>query len=350
MLRPFIFLFLSILPLILPAQVIGYVDSVEVHRTDTIYFEFGSDVLDEAAISAVNVLVADRPGELEMYLEGHTDAVGSGQANDDLARRRSERTLASVLAAGWPGTAVEIRHFGENRLAIRSKGKERLNRRVLLRSGMPRRYARFRGQITSTDGTPIPGGAIARSRYLKDTVRADDQGYYELILPLEMGVRLDIYAKGHFFKSQMLVLSEGKPTPPLVTKLSPAVVGSKMDVEDLYFVGNQTNLLLESAPTLPRLLQFMQTSPELRIELSGHVNNPSEPQGPGTWSYNLAINRARVIYDYLIKFGIPKERLTFKGYSNWEMVNPKPKNAVDMRANRRVEIRVLETRELGARN
>jgi len=337
-----VFLCVCSLPLLLRAQVVGYVDSVEVHRTDTIYFEFGSDVLDEAAVAAVGALAADRPGALELYLEGHTDAVGSDRANDDLARRRSENTLASVLAAGWPEAAVEIRHFGETRLAVRSAGKERMNRRVLLRSGMPRRYARFRGQITSADGTPIPGGAIARSRYLRDTVRADEQGFYELVLPLEKGIRLDVYAKGHFFKSQMLVLSEGKPTPPLVTKLAPAVVGSKMDIEDLYFVGNQTNLLVESAPTLPRLLQFMRTSPDLRIELSGHVNNPAEPQGPGTWSYNLAFNRAKVIYDYLVRFGIPKERLTFKGYSNWEMVNPKPKNKAEMRANRRVEIRVLE--------
>jgi len=176
------------------AQIVGYVDSVEVHRTDTIYFEFGSDVLDSSAVAAVNTLVSDRPGALELYLEGHTDAVGSDRANDDLARRRSENTLASVLTAGWPEAAVEIRHFGENRLAVRSKGRERMNRRVLLRSGVPRRYARFRGRITSEDGTPIPGGAIARSRYLKDTVRADDKGYYELILPLEIGVRLDVYA------------------------------------------------------------------------------------------------------------------------------------------------------------
>lgn len=340
--RLLLLLLIYALPVLLEAQVIGYVDSVEVHRTDTIYFEFGSDVLDSTATTAVSALAADRPGALELYLEGHTDAVGSDRANNDLARRRSENTLASVLAAGWPEAAVEIRHFGETRLAVRSKGRERMNRRVLLRSGLPRRYARFRGQITSADGTPIPGGAIARSRYLKDTVRADDQGYYELVLPLEKGVRLDIYAKGHFFKSQMLVLSEGKPTPPLVTKLTPAITGSKMDIEDLYFVGNQTNLLVESAPTLPRLLQFMRTSPGLRIELSGHVNNPAEPQGPGTWSYNLAIDRAKVIYDYLIKFGIPKERLTFRGYSNWEMVNPKPKSKAEMRANRRVEIRVLE--------
>ncbi len=340
--RLLVLLLLCSLPCLLRTQVIGYVDSVEVHRTDTIYFEFGSDVLDATAIEAVNALVADRPGALELYLEGHTDAVGSDWANDNLAQRRSENTLASVLAAGWPEASVEIRHFGEARLAVRSEGRERRNRRVLLRSGMPRRYARFRGQITNEDGKPIPGGAIARSQYLKDTVRADDQGYYELVLPLEKGVRLDVYAKGHFFKSQMLVLSEGKPTPPLVTKLAPAVVGSKMNIEDLYFVGNQTNLLVESAPTLPRLLQFMRTSPDLRIELSGHVNNPAEPQGPGTWSYNLAINRAKIIHDYLVKFGIPKRRLTFKGYSNWEMVNPKPKNKAEMRANRRVEIRVLE--------
>ena len=334
---------------LLRAQVIGYVDSVEVHRTDTIYFAFGSDELDAAAAAAVRQLAADRPGALELYLEGHTDAVGSDRANDDLARRRSNNTLSEVLAAGWPENAVDIRHFGEARLAVRSAGKERLNRRVLLRSGLPRRYARFRGRIMSTDGTPIPGGAIARSRYLRDTVRADDRGYYELVLPLDKGIRLDIYAKGHFFKSQVLILSENKPAPPLETRLAPAIAGSRMNVEDLYFVGNETNLLAESAPTLPRLLQFMRTSPELRIELSGHVNNPAEPQGPGTWSYNLAINRAKVIYDYLIKFGIPKERLTFKGYSNWEMVNPKPKGKEEMRANRRVEIRVLEGESKGVK-
>jgi len=87
--RLLLLLLIYALPVLLEAQVIGYVDSVEVHRTDTIYFEFGSDVLDSTATTAVSALAADRPGALELYLEGHTDAVGSDRANNDLARRRS---------------------------------------------------------------------------------------------------------------------------------------------------------------------------------------------------------------------------------------------------------------------
>jgi len=323
------------------AQVIGYVDSVEVHRTDTIYFDFGSAELRPEARAAVRDLAADRPGALELYLEGHTDAVGSDRANDALAKRRSEQTLRAVLNGGWPEEAVEIRHFGEQRLEVNSAGREWRNRRVLLRSGLPKRYALFRGRVLSEDGTPVPGGVIAASRYLKDSVKADHDGYYTLALPLDIGVKLDIYAENHFFESEVLVLREGNPPPALVTKLKPAAVGSKMAVKDLFFVGNETTLLKESYPVLPRLLQFMRGSPNLRVEIAGHVNKPGEKQGPGTWEHTLSVNRAKLIYDYLLELGIPKERMIFRGYSNHEMVNPRAKSEKAMRANRRVEIRII---------
>lgn len=322
------------------AQVLGYVDSVEVHRTDTIYFAFGSAELTDDALAKVNELVTDRPGNLELYLEGHTDAVGSDAANDRLAQRRSEQTRLAALAAGWPAEALEIRYFGETRLEVNTDQREWRNRRVLLRSGQPRRYARFRGQITDEQGRPLPGAAVAHSRYLKDSVKADGRGFYELMLPLEMGVRLDIYAENHFFKSEIIVLSQRKTVPPLVTKLTPATVGSKLTVEDLYFVGNETNLLKESFPALPRLLLFLRSSPGLQIEIAGHVNKPGEAQGPGTWEFELAHNRAKTIYDFLIEFGIPPGRMTYKGYSNFEMINPTARTEKEMRANRRVEIRV----------
>ncbi len=346
MFRSILAVLLCVLYASLTAQVIGYVDSVEVHRTDTIYFDFGSSELTDASTAAVATLVADRPAELELYLEGHTDAVGSDRANDALAQRRSEATLTAALAAGWPEDAVEIRHFGEQRLLVNSADREWRNRRVLLRSGAPKRYALFRGQVTDEDGKPLPGGVIADSKYLKDTVRADDQGYYVIPLPLDVGVRLDVYAKGHFFTSHTMVLKEDKPAPALVSKLRLAEIGSKFLVEDLFFVGNRTELLLSSRSTLPRILQFMRSSDELRIEISGHVNMPGERRGPGTWQYRLAENRARVVYDYLLHFGIERERMSFKGYSNYEMVNPKPRNEKEMVANRRVEIRVVGVREL----
>ncbi|MEM9930689.1 MAG: OmpA family protein, partial [Bacteroidota bacterium] len=178
---------LSIIPLLLLSfitygQVLAYVDSVEVHRTDTIYFDFGSAELTESAFDAVTALAQDRPDELALYLEGHTDAVGSNDANDRLAQRRSEAALAAAQAAGWPDEFIEIRHFGERRLEVDTEAREWRNRRVLLRSGKPRRYARFRGLITDQEGNPLPGAAIAQSRYLKDSVRADSEGYYEMML------------------------------------------------------------------------------------------------------------------------------------------------------------------------
>lgn len=329
------------------AQVIGYVDSVEVHRTDTIYFAFGSATLDADALVKVQQLVADRPGNLELYLEGHTDAVGSSHANDALAQRRSEQSRVAALAAGWPEDAIEIRHFGEQRLAVSSEYRERRNRRVLLRSGLPKRYALFRGRILDEEGLPLPGGVIAASRYLNDTVRADNSGYYQITLPLDIGVKLDVYADGYFFESKTLILREGQTPPALVSTLKAARPGRKITVKDLFFVGNKTTLLKTSLPVLPRLLQFMRSSPRLRIEIAGHVNKPGKKRGPGTWEYVLATNRAKLIYDYLLNFGIAKERMIFKGYSNWEMINPKARTEKEMRANRRVEIRIMEQDDNG---
>ncbi len=340
--RVILFLLTFCLPVCLSAQITGYVDSVEIHRTDTIYFDFGADVLTEESAAVVASLVADRPGALELYLEGHTDAVGSDALNDALAERRSKNTLSAALAAGWPADAVEIRHFGEKRPIVETTDREWRNRRVLLRSGLPKRYARFSGRITDKEGNPLPGGVIAHGRFLQDTARSNDEGEYTLFLPLDEAIRLDVYARNHFFSSHTLTLKEASATDTtLITRLETAAVGARMSVPDLFFVGNRRDLLKESLPVLPRLLQFMRASPEIRIELAGHVNSPGDKQGPGSWQYRLAEGRAKLVHDYLLHFGIPASRISYRGYSNFEMIFPKAKGENEMRANRRVEIRVL---------
>jgi len=56
----------------------------------------------------------------------------------------------------------------------------------------------------------------------------------------------------------------------------------------------------------------------------------------------LSVRRAKFVFDYLIKNGIPAERLSFKGYGNWEMRYPKATSNKEQELNRRVEIRILE--------
>lgn len=324
------------------SQHASYRDSVEVHRTDTIYFEFGSEKIDAEALEKIYQMATDRPGALELYLEGHTDAVGTNDANELLAMRRSQAALEAFVDAGWPLEAVELRHFGERSLAIPTPSRERLNRRVLLRSGLPRRYVRLEGIVRGEDGTPLPGGAIAHGTYLQDTVTANQEGIFELWIPLNDSIRLDVFARQHFIETEKLIVKAEDPPPPrLEVTLQAATSGERLDIENLYFVGNRTVFLPGADIALERIYHFMAYNPEIKIELAGHVNHVGEPQPPGTHLHGLAGARAKIVYKYLVGRGISPKRMRFRSYSNYEMINPEAVTEEERRANRRVEIRVL---------
>lgn len=77
---------------------------------DNIYFDFGSAVLQPAsdpAIAEIARLLAERDG-LQVYVVGHTDSVGTLEANLALSRARAEAVVAA-LETGFavaPGRAV----------------------------------------------------------------------------------------------------------------------------------------------------------------------------------------------------------------------------------------------------
>lgn len=348
--RPILILFCLLSGTLLSAQILYTYDSVEVHRTDTIYFAFGSAQIEVKAEEKLAAIAEDYAPGLQMYLEGHTDAVGSSYANERLGERRAaavgeylrEYNRADEATGGWPAEDILERSFGEKELLVPTLEREERNRRVFLRSGVPRRYARLRGQVTDEDGKPLAGLVIAHGRYLRDSTEADEQGFYEVTLPLDQVVGLDIYAPGHLFSTQLFRIDTTREVPALKVELTRAEVGARMDVPDLFFVGNQAVLIERSRKTLPRLLTFMRLNPEIKVEIAGHINFPGRRQGPGSWQYNLAIDRAKAIYDYLLDNGIAAERLRPRGYSNYELRYPQPRNSEESQANRRVEIRVME--------
>lgn len=338
------------------AQLLYTFDSVEVHRTDTIYFDFGEAIIKREADSVLRVVMADYKPGLQMYLEGHTDAVGSEYANKQLGEKRAKavgdylrksfpstsNTATSTPFAGWPEADIIQRSFGEQSLAVDTRARERLNRRVLLRSGLPRTYARVRGRVTDSLNVPLAGLVVAHGRYMRDTTSADEQGYYEVNLPLEQVVGIDVFAPGYLFATRMLKIDTNRAVPRLDVQLKPVRPGAIVDIPDLYFVGNKAVLLDRSKGSLSRVVTTLNFNPNMRVEIAGHVNQPGPIRGPGTWEWDLSEARANMVYKYLIDSGINKDRLKAKGYSNTEMRNPNPRNEREAQPNRRVEIRVLE--------
>ena len=99
-----------------------------------------------------------------------------------------------------------------------------------------------------------------------------------------------------------------------------------------------------SKPELPKVLRFIQLNPAIKIEIAGHINAPFRTKAQlQKWEWELSINRAKVIYDFLLENNIGEERLTFEGYGNTQMVFPKTRNEKEQSLNRRVEIRILDT-------
>lgn len=116
-----------------------------------------------------------------------------------------------------------------------------------------------------------------------------------------------------------------------------AGVGSKFNLNRIFFEFNSAGLLAVSYAELDKLAEILKAKPTLRIEIRGHTDNV------GSESYNksLSINRAQAVYEYMLAAGIEKSRMKYRGFG--AKVPVASNDTDDGRSqNRRVEIVVVE--------
>jgi outer membrane protein OmpA-like peptidoglycan-associated protein len=119
-------------------------DKVRRVDLDTITFDFGSaavsldqlNALDNVGL-ALEEVIAQRPDEV-FLIEGHTDAVGSDEANLLLSDRRAE-AVAVALSEDFdiPPENLVTQGYGEEQLKVATADPERENRRVAIRRITP---------------------------------------------------------------------------------------------------------------------------------------------------------------------------------------------------------------------
>jgi len=124
----------------------------------------------------------------------------------------------------------------------------------------------------------------------------------------------------------------------LQEKINTSKIGQTIALPHLYFYNNSARILPESIPSLNDLLCALEENPKLKIEIQGHICCQK------TFDLNnLSVSRARAVYVYLIRKGINKKRMTFKGYGTSRPIHPIPeKNADEEEENRRVEVLIVE--------
>ena len=323
-------------------------DSLQLVHSDRVYFDFGKyDLRPEGDSTLQNVVdqYADID-ELYIHITAHTDAIGTNENNQILSNNRGKTVKTFLLEKGWPEERIQVNEYGEEQPVAENDtddGRQQ-NRRATIDIFRKEVYVTVKGLVKDEKtGKGLCATVILKGKDLLDSTRTDSMGRFSLAVPNNKVVGIDVFSKGYFYENKMFKTEAGK-MPPLEIELPPAKAGDIADIKDLFYVGNQAVLLKKSEPVLPKILTFMQLNPNMKIEIAGHVNVPNQPPVSKTsWEFDLSVNRAKLVYDYLIENGIEAKRLSFQGYGNYEMRFPRAISEEHQAQNRRVEIRVLET-------
>jgi len=108
-------------------------------------------------------------------------------------------------------------------------------------------------------------------------------------------------------------------------------------LKNILFKSASSQLLEESFNELNLLSNYLELTPNLKIEIHGHTDNKGDKEN----NRILSENRAKAVMDYLIGKGISAQRLTYKGFGDSQ---PLDSNSTDKGKanNRRVEIKIKE--------
>jgi outer membrane protein OmpA-like peptidoglycan-associated protein len=163
------------------------------------------------------------------------------------------------------------------------------------------------------------------------------KGEFLVCLPVGGQYALNIARTGYLFFSEHIVMKEGSYNEPYVQDfpLRRVQAGEKMVLENIFFDFNSYQLLDASKTELIRIVTFMNSNPAVKIRITGHTDNT------GKTAYNLELsqNRAHEVANYLLKEGIPAERVSYRGMGATEPVADNSTEAGKAK-NRRTEMEI----------
>ncbi|QCX02367.1 OmpA family protein [Aggregatimonas sangjinii] len=105
--------------------------------------------------------------------------------------------------------------------------------------------------------------------------------------------------------------------------------------KNLLFSFDKSDLVTTSIAEIDRLYEYLKTNSQLLVSINGHTDTI----GTETYNKRLSANRAKAVADYLVKKGIPKERVSWAGHGGTKPIADNSSKS-GRELNRRVEFRI----------
>ncbi len=188
------------------------------------------------------------------------------------------------------------------------------------------------------------------------TVDTDRDGEFMTALPFGKTYSMNINkAKYTFYSDNFELQASNLHTKPFVLDIAlqpisdtpsnnnnsgsnnnTSVIAKPIVLKNIFFETASAALKPESQGEIQALMLMLTQNPALRIQLNGHTDNV----GNDASNLNLSENRAKSVYDALIKKGIEPKRLQYKGFGKTQPIDSNDSEK-GRQNNRRTEFLVL---------
>jgi flagellar motor protein MotB len=208
----------------------------------------------------------------------------------------------------------------------------------------PEKVTYVKGTIFDAESKEAIEGKIQIINLITDQVIYDDVSDYEtgeFLATMTIGKTfgLNVSKEGYLFYSKNFTLDNktGEKAHHIRVPLQKIKIGGMVVLQNIFFETNKFDLLTESKAELQQLIRFLESNPNLSIEISGHTDSVGDDKS----NLTLSENRAKTVFNYLIRNKISSQRLSYKGYGETQ---PIADNNSDegRRNNRRTEFKITK--------
>lgn len=143
-------------------------------------------------------------------------------------------------------------------------------------------------------------------------IKSDKVGNFHVKLTQGNRYALEVQKDGYLFYSENLYYPTAQQPTIVYTeiKLKKIQIGQKIILKNVFFDVGKTHLRPESEAELQVLVDLLQKNKTLKIEVGGHSDNV----GASDKNKIISTERAKSVYEYLIKKGVDSDRLRYRGY------------------------------------
>jgi outer membrane protein OmpA-like peptidoglycan-associated protein len=150
------------------------------------------------------------------------------------------------------------------------------------------------------------------TKEVKEIPVDNETGNYVFTMVMKADYTMTVKKRDYTYITKYIAKDDTKFNVPvnIDMELKQIEVGKTYNLEDIYFATDSDKLTETSKKVVEGFFDFLHDNPNVIIEIQGHTDNI----GADDYNMQLSKNRARTVYNLLLKLGIPARQMKYKGY------------------------------------